>query len=455
MAGWTPSIGQGGPKYLAIATALADDIRQGRLRPGERLPTQRELAQRLDVDLTTITRAFAEARRLGLIDATVGRGSFVRGQPGHAEPEVGVDLSMNAPPQPRDARLIERLRDGWAEVLAAPSALARMNYQDSIGIEADRAAGAAWLARRLGPLPVDRVLVVNGAQCALAAILAVLCRPGEALCAGELTYPGLRAAAELRGVRLVPVRQDEEGLDPDALDEACRSVRPRALYVVPTLDNPTTATLSATRRAAIVAVARRHDLAVIEDDAYGALPADAPAPIATLAPERTWHVASLSKCATPALRIAYVATPGLADTLRLGDAIRALSLMAPPLQAAIATRFAEDGTLGALAAAIRAENRTRQRLARGILHGLDIAAHEDGQHLWLRLPTPWRRGEFVARARESGLSIVPSDAFALTAVPPEAVRLSLGIARDTELLGRALGVLAAILARPAGLGAIV
>jgi DNA-binding transcriptional MocR family regulator len=283
----------------------------------------------------------------------------------------------------------------------------------------------------------------------------VLCQPGEALCAGELTYPGLRAAAEQRGVRLVPVRQDGEGLDPDALDEACRSARPSTLYLVPTLDNPTTATMSRPRREAIVAVARRHDLAVIEDDAYGALPADSPAPLAALAPERTWHVASLSKCATPALRIAYVATPGLAHTLRLGGAIRALSLMAPPLQAAIATRFAEDGTLDALAAAIRRENQARQRLAREILRGADLAAHADGHHLWLRLPAPWRRGEFVARARESGLSIVPSDAFALTAVPPEAVRLSLGIARDIDLLGRALGALAAILARSPGLAAIV
>lgn len=461
MTSWAPRIGpEGGPKYLAIAEALAADIRSGRLRPGERLPPQRALAGRLGVDLTTVTRAFNEARRRGLIEATAGRGSFVRAaaaldrESAMAIPST-VDLSMNAPPQPSDARLAERLHQGVGDVLASPDGLLHLHYQDSAGATPDRAAGARWLERRLGPVAPDRVLVAGGAQSALFAIVATLLRPGDALCAGALTYPGLRAVAEQRSVRLLPIPLDDEGLDPDAFEAACRREAPRALYCVPTLDNPTTATMPADRREALVAAARRHGVAIIEDDAYGALPSEAPAPLATLAPDLTWHVASLSKCATPALRVAYVAAPDLDATLRLAAELRATSLMAPPLMAALASQWALDGTLDEVAAAIRRENEARQRLAREVLAGADFDAHPQGHHLWLRLPEPWRRAEFVAQARRSGLSIVASDAFAVVPSPPEAVRVSLGVARDRAVLERALRLLAALLARRPAASTIV
>jgi DNA-binding transcriptional MocR family regulator len=459
---WAPQVGPDrSPKYLAIAEALAADIRSGRLGPGERLPPQRALARRLGVDLTTVTRAFNEARRQGLVEGAAGRGTFVRApsapDPGPAaEAGATVDLSMNAPPQPPEAQLAERLREGVGGVLVAPGGLTRLHYQESAGAIPDRAAGARWLARRLGPVSPDRVLVAAGAQSALFAIVAALLQPGDALCAGALTYPGLRAVAEQRGVRLVPVPLDEEGLDPDAFEAACRRERPRALYCVPTLDNPTTATLPAGRREAIVAAARRHGVVLVEDDAYGALPSEAPAPLAALAPEIAWHVASLSKCATPALRVAYVAAPDLAGTLRLAAEVRATILMAPPLMAALASRWALDGTLEAVTAAIRRENEARQRLAREVLAAADFDAHPQGHHLWLRLPGHWRRAEFVAHARRSGLSLVASDDFAVVPSPPEAVRVSLGVARDCGVLERALGLLSALLARrPAAVSTVV
>jgi DNA-binding transcriptional MocR family regulator len=462
MLSWTPRIEPGnGPKYLAIAEALLADVRSGRLRPGERLPPQRVLAKEIGVDLTTVTRAFNEARRHGLIDASAGRGSFVRAPT--TSPHAlatgllpAIDMSMNAPPQPREARLAERLRDGIADVLASPEVALQLSYQDSAGAAPDRAAGALWLERRLGPVSPDRVLVTGGAQTALFAVVAALLQPGDGLCAGALTYPGLRAVAEQRGLRLLPIALDKDGLDPEAFEEICRREAPRALYCVPTLDNPTTATMPAGRREEIVVVARRHGVAIIEDDAYGPLPSEAPAPLAALAPDITWHVASLSKCATPALRIAYVVTPDLAQTLRLAAEVRVTSLMAPPLTAALASRWVLDGTLETVTAAIRGENTARQRIAREVLKGADFAAHPEGHHLWLRLPGPWQRAEFVTHARRSGLSIVASDAFAVAVPPPEAVRVSLGVAQDQDILERALRLLSALLARrPTAVSTIV
>ncbi|GJD74001.1 aminotransferase-like domain-containing protein [Methylobacterium goesingense] len=456
MESWSPTIaGDAGPKYLAIVKALAEDIRAGRLTPGVRLPPQRALAKHLNVDLTTVTRAFNEARRTGLIDATTGRGSFVRGSAPstvdarQTDPSGSVDFSMNMPPQPVAARLAERMEAGLARLAGSAGFRDRMQYQDSAGNMADRVAAGQWLGRRLGPLPIQRVLVGGGAQVVLFAVLSALLKPGDALCVPALTYPGLRMAAERRGARLIPVACDAEGLDPEAFLESCRSERPRALYLVPTLDNPTTATLPTTRRERIAEIARSHGVSIIEDDAYGALSHEGPSPIAAIAGDITWHIATLSKCVSPGLRIAYVAVPGTNEAVRLGAELRAINMMASPLTAGLASQWIADGELDAIVSAIRHENGLRQAVAREMLRGLDIQAHPCGHHLWLHLPQQWRRGEFGAHARQLGLCVVLSDAFAVGPAP-EAIRVSLGAAPDAETLRYGLSLLATLLSHPPG-----
>jgi DNA-binding transcriptional MocR family regulator len=458
---WLPQIESGsGPKYLAIAAALQADVQAGRLKPGHRLPPQRLLAKELGVDLTTVTRAFNEARRLGLIEATTGRGSFVRGrapEPGGAALQVSpiIDLSMNMPPQPAEAKLRERIQDGIASVLASPHGLVHLHYQESAGAGPDRVAAIQWLAGRLGPLPVERVLVTGGAQTALYAIVRALTQPGDAICVPALTYPGLRAIAEQLKVRLIPTAMDDSGIDPDALVEVCGRERPKAVYCVPTIHNPTTATMPLRRREQIADVARRRGLSIIEDDAYGALPRRPLAPIAALAPDITWHIATLSKCVTPALRTAYVVTPGLCDTLRLTAEIRAMTLMVPPLMAALASRWIHDGTLDAITGAIREESSARQAMARHILLGLEFQGHPEGHHIWLRLPERWRGTDLNLYARKSGLALVPSEAFAVGPAP-DAIRVSLGAAQNRVALERGLSLLATVLSHgPNALASVV
>jgi DNA-binding transcriptional MocR family regulator len=451
---------ESGPKYLAIAEALLADVQSGRLKPGYRLPPQRQLAKALGVDLTTVTRAFNEARKNGLIEANTGRGSYVRGKSPERDNVAPaglpiIDLSMNMPPQPLAAKLRERIQEGIAGVLSSPHGLMHLHYQESVGADPDRAAAASWLGARLGSVSVDRIAVTGGAQTALYAVVRVLARPGHAICAPDLTYPGLRAIAEQLKVRLIPAAMDGEGIDPAALEEACRRESPKAVYCVPTIHNPTTATMTAKRREAIAEVARRHGIAIIEDDAYGALPRQAPAPIAAIAPDLTWHIATLSKCVTPALRTAYVVTPGMAETLRLAAEIRAMSLMMPPLMAALASRWINDGTLDAITAAIRQESAVRQAIASRALQGLEFQAHPEGHHLWLTLPERWRRSDLNLYARQSGLAVVSSEAFAVGAAP-HAIRVSLGAALNQAVLERGLVVLATVLSHgPSALSSIV
>lgn len=462
---WTPRIGRRtGPRYRAIADALEADVAAGRLAPGDPLPTQRELAEWLGVNFTTVTRAYAEARRRGLVTARVGRGTFVAGGSGEsaAEPDAraggDVDLSVNAPPVP--AWLAASLRDALARAGSDPAVVRDvLGYHARDGGAVVREAGATWLAwRGLAPAG-ERLTIAAGAQHALATLLPTLARPGETVLVEALAYPGVQSAAALAGVRLVGVELDEEGVRPDALARACRAHAAKALCCVPSLQNPTTAVMSLARRHAIVRVAREHGVRIIEDDICGALLADAPPPLAALAPELVTHVASLSKCVAPGLRTAFVLSPTEEEAARLAAAVRASVLMLSPLPLAVAASWISDGTAMRAVAGIRTEAAARGALARRIF-GDRIAVPTGSLHAWLALPASWTVAAFVAEAQQRGIRITPADWYVMPAgerhatppVPPRAVRVTLGAEPDRARLARALGSLAALLDRPTGLG---
>ncbi|MEF0940991.1 aminotransferase-like domain-containing protein [Rhizobium sp. BR 362] len=458
---WIPSISRAaGPVYLAIADALQADIRAGRLATGVRLPPQRALAEALGIDFTTVTRAYAEARKRGLVEGRIGQGTYVsqgRAAPPQRRkpmPSGLVDMSMNLPPRFDDEALRARMWQGISGLETSDGLDLLLRYQQPGGAARDREAGAEWLSSRLPGIAPERILVCPGAQAALLAVTRMLTAPGDTVCAEALTYPGfLSVAAHLR-LTVATAEIDDNGLIPQAFEQICSTRRPKALYCNPTLNNPTTITLPLSRRKAILDIAARYDVAVIEDDAYGALPMQPVAPLAAVAPERVYHIAGLAKCLSPALRIAYLAVPDLRAATRLAGIIRATSAMASPLSAAIASRWIEDGTAEAVLAAIRRETRARQAIAAELLPAADLLSDPEGFHAWLRLPPAWSRGEFTARLRSVGVGVVASDAFALGQAP-EAVRLGLGVAEDREHLRQSLGIVADLLAETPAASAMV
>ncbi len=438
-------------KYLGIVEALEADVRSGRVARGERLPPQRAIAEALDVDLTTVTRAFNEARRRGLVAAQAGRGTFITEKADGAEPPEYahplIDLSMNIPPQPGE--LFRRLfPQSIASILGSPRGLLTLHYQQSNGAEADRHAAAHWLAQWIEGVAPERIVIAGGAQSALFAICDFLLSRGDVVAAGAMTFPGLKAVAAQKGLVVAALAMDEQGIVPDAFEQACREKSPKALYVIPTIDNPTTATMSEERRRKIAGLARTYGVAIIEDDPYAPLRPERIVTLTELAGDIAWHVATLSKCVTPALRVAYVVAPNAGMALRLAGVLRATILMAPPLMSALATRWIADGALDEITRAISAESAARQQLAASILHDVPYAADPHGHHIWLHLPEDWRAGDFADHADRVGVSIVPSSAFAVAAHPNEAVRISLGVAPDRGALEDGLTQLANLMAQP-------
>ncbi|WJT01124.1 PLP-dependent aminotransferase family protein [Novosphingobium humi] len=412
------------PLYLAIADAIEADIRAGALRHGDRLPPQRALADRLGIDFTTVSRAYAEARRRALVEGRVGMGTFVQASGTKSAPASGiVDLTMNFP-RMADTALTSRL---WAEVAGLETTGGMdllLRYQEVGGTRADREAGVAWLIDSLPDLAFDRLVITPGAQGALLALLTLLKHPDRPVAVEALCYPGFRSLAGHLGAALVPVAMDGDGLIPDDLAAQCARHRPALLCCTPNLHNPTTATIPLDRREAIAAIAREYDLTILEDDAYGRLAGNGLPPLAALAPERTYHIASLSKALAPALRIAYVVCPDARGASRLTGALRATTSMASPLGAAIATRWIETGLAQQTLNAIRAETEARHALAHRLLGQDGLRGDPRAYHAWLPLDHGWSRGDFASRLRHAGIGVVTSDAFAIGPAP-EALRIGL------------------------------
>lgn len=450
---WSPTISdRHGPIYQRIADVLAADIAEGRLKRGQQLPTHRALAETLGVDLSTVTRAYGEARARGLVEARVGQGTFVAETLSQARaPESSwatFDLSMNLPPQPLAADLEGRIVRG-IEAMARETGLSGfLAYREAGGLRLEREAAADWLRPRIPETEASRLLLFPGTQSILSVLLAAMTAPGDVVLTEMLTYPGLKAAARHAGVRLAGVPTDEAGILPDALGLAIRRHKPKALYLVPTLHNPTTVTMPPVRRRAVAKVLRDHGLKLIEDDAYGMLEPDA-VPLAALLPELTYHAASVSKCIAPGFRVSVLQVPDVAETGPLSDALRAAVQMVSPLAAGLITRWMRDGSARVITAAIRDEMAARQKIAAQILGKRPFAARPHGHHLWLPLTERWTPADFVAHVRRQGLAIVGSEAFAVDGAPPNAVRVALGAAASRHELGIAVGLLAAALDAPA------
>lgn len=453
---WMPRLeNPAAPLYLAIARTLADDVARGRLKPGDRLPTQRELGSALGVALGTVTRAYAEAERRGLIRGEIGRGTFVNGPRGADDAAPGglIDLSANLPVYCEDPDLGTALR-----TLGERSDLGQLlHYQAHAGMPRHRQAGASW-TRRFGlEVDADSVLVCAGTQNALTVAFAALAGPGDVIFTEELTYPGVKAVAQHLNLRLVGLPIDGQGLVPAALEEAAeRHARGRAVYLIPTLHNPTSASLPEARRRAIVEIAREHDLAIVEDDADRLLVAAAPPPLAALAPERGYFVAGMSKAVSGGLRIAFlVAPPGQVE--RVARGLWATQWMVAPLMAEIAALWIDDGTADRVVERKRAEAAARQRLACEILAGVAVyRAHPNGYHLWIELPAGRTSAEIVAGAYRRGVAVTPAETFAVGEGPvPAAVRACLGAARRRRDVRTALTVLAGVLGETPGLAAAI
>ena len=436
------------PRYKQLVDRLAADIRAGRLRPGTRLPTHRDLAAREGLALVTASRVYSELQDMGLVSGETGRGTFVkealpRGQgiDLHAWSADTVDLNFNYPASPGQTDL---LRAALRQLAAAGDLESLLRYQPHGGREHERATAAAHLGSRGLTATAETTLLVSGAQHGLTTTAMALLEPGDVVAVDTLTYPGFKLAAEASRLELAPIPSAGHGPDLDTLAALCKQRRVRAVYTMPTLHNPLGWVMSATRRRELVAIARQHGLIIIEDGAYAFLAENGPPPLASLAPETTVYVSSLSKSVATGLRVGFVCAPSKWVS-KLERAIRATVWNTPAIMTAIACGWMEDGTVARLEEDKRRDAAMRQSLVADILSRLTRVSHPSSYFVWLPLAQELRADEIAMALIRERISVSTAQPFSTSAHVPHAIRLAIGSV-DLATLRRSLEVVARVIA---------
>ena len=432
-----------GVKYKRIANALEIGIREGSIEVGVKLPPHRSLADRLGVTVGTVSRAYSELERMGLVVARVGDGTFVRQRELERKRDTGFSNFIEDRPEQYDMSRNMHIPGSEIGFMAhslldlardTQTLTALTQYAPDVGLPRYRQAGAHWLAHQEFQPQAEQVLCVNGGQHGLLCTLMSLLRPGDTLVTEQLTYPGLITVARMLGIKLLGAALDEEGLCPASLDELCRHSRISAIYCSPTLQNPTTGVMSVQRREALVAICRAHNLLVIEDEAHAVLVEDRPPPLSYYAPERSVLIGSLSKAVAAGLRVGYLHAP-TALVSRIAAALRATCWMATPLTMELAANWIESGSAKKLLGQQITEIRRRKLLVSAALDGLSYRTHPQSPHFWIRVPEPWRASDVAADLKLRNFLIATAETFAVgRAAVPQFVRASVSNASHNDPL---------------------
>ncbi len=433
---WTPQLSDTSePIYRRIVSAIVEDLAQQRLRPGMRMPTHRELADQLNINVGTVTRAYALAQEMGLLSGEIGRGTFISA-PAPAETRADgapavVDLMINKPPTLDNGAI---LRKALAQIVEGHSVTQFLEYPPSNGRERHRQA-ATRLAQMTGvEVGADQVVLANGAQQAMMAAVSACTEPGGLLATEALNYVGIHRLADFLRLRIAAVAIDEHGMLPDSFERICRTERVSVLVVTPSIHNPTTATLTLDRRRELARIAGQYGVPIVENDVYGALIERPDPPIFTLAESPCWYVCGFSKTVTSGIRVGYAisSAPNLGPAL---SAIHATTWTVAPLMLEIASQWIFDGTVARMIASHRLAAAERQRLAAEVLDDTPFHAHPQSYHIWLPLPSRWRPHEFVEACLKNGAAVTSGTHFQMgPSYMQNAVRVSLGAEADIDLL---------------------
>lgn len=465
--------GSSGPKYRAVVERIRRAVRGKELKAGEKLPPVRELAYQLSITPGTVARAYKILTDEGVLQAEVGRGTFVappvsagQDEQGFGESELVLDVAPHnreggdgyhvnlfSPhlPSVGQAGLIRELLGDIAK--DPPSGF--MHYPSREGARPAREAAARWLSERaVGRVRETEVVFSNGGQNALCLVLqAVLRGRRPVVLVEELSYPGFRRAAELLRADVVPVAMDADGIIPEALEIAARQHDAQILCTSPEAHNPTLTHTPLERRRALVEIARRHDLQILEDNCYH-VAETAVLSYRLLAPERSWYVTSISKSITPALRVGFALAPKDRTVHLRRAAEHGFFGLATPLTDLMA-RLLVDPRLDALSVKTHEVIRDYVQCAVNVLGSYQLVWRPDIPFLWLPLPLGWRAGAFVQAAEAEGVRLRSAEDFVMrSSRAPHAVRLSINAGVGAETFERAMLRLRFLLDNPPELIAV-
>lgn len=446
---WKPDLSKTkGPKYLALINLLQEDIKNGILKAGTKLPPQRELADFLNVNLSTISRAFKLCEQKGLISASVGNGTFVSSD-ATAEPvllcgeenaqmiEMGAIVPI--------VRTNDKVKQYMEKLLKRPDALKLFSYGVPEGTKRHREAGVAWFQKMGFHTDSNHIALAAGGQNALVAALGAFFEKGDKIGTDPMTYPGVKTAAKLLGIHLIPVQSSNNEMTEEGIRYAAQNENIKGIYVIPDYHNPTTHIMSIETRQMIARVAEEKNLLVIEDSINNLL-ADYPLPpIASLAPERTVCLSSLSKTVSAGLRTAFIHVPDKYHQ-DLVTTLYSLNIAISPLLATVSAGLIEEEIADEIIAERKQEIRERNLIVNEVLEGVSVEGDFTSPLRYIQLPDYFTGKSFEICARQIGVQVYGAERFAVGNKPVEkTIRIAVTTPTTTEDLKEGLNRLKKLL----------
>lgn len=434
---WKPDLkSHESPKYKVLAQILENDIKEKRLLPGTKLPPQRELADYLDINLSTVSRAFKICEQKGLISAAVGSGTFVASDSAAGTILLGnhgdnplIEMGAILPGIEMNHYLAEFIQKMSLE----PDFSKYLQYGMPNGTSFQREAAVNWLKKANYHVNSDEIMLANGGQNAITASMASLFQPGDRIGTDPVIYPGVKTAAQMLGIQLIPIQQEGNEITEEGLLYACKTEKIKGLYLIPDYHNPTTHTMSLDKRMKIAKIAEQYKLIILEDAINTFLYEKPLPPIASFAPDNTVYFCSLSKVIAPGLRLSYITAP-LEYRKRLAAALYNTNISVSYLMAEIAARLILNGLGEIIAGKRRIAIEQRNIMVDNILGNTGITRGGSKYELlgdkkcpfrWFILPEPYTGETFELYAKNAGVLVYSAERFAVgKAVVPRAVRMA-------------------------------
>ncbi len=436
--------------YIAIADAIEKDIKDGKLRSGEKLPTHRDLAQIVGVNVTTATRAYKEAEKRGLIKSVTGSGTFVasdlgRGSSFIIENESAGIIEMGTitplySVEPDIAPICKK-------VASSKNINSFMRYAPPQGIERHRRIGADWVKQFGISANENNIIITSGTQHAINCVLSSCFGAGDCIAVDYLTYPGVKSAAKRCGIKLEGIMTDREGIIPSRLEAACKRLNIKGIYTSASMQNPTNSSMTDKRKIEIADIIRRENLLLIEDDIYAFLSVAKPSALSALVPERSVYIAGTAKAFFAGLRVGFVVSPQQYYN-KICQAVVDSVWMTPPMNAEIVCECIGSGLADEIISSKREEIRKRFAILSASFAGYEHNYEPDNMFVWLKLPEEWDSLRFEIAARQNGVRLISSDKFAVGGIPlPKYVRVSLSSAENTSEFEKGVDILSKLLRR--------
>lgn len=448
---WKPSLKNiKGSITKGLAKLLEEDIKNCKLNPGTKLPPQRELADFLDINLSTVTRAFKLCEEKGLICATIGKGTFVSSDV-HIKNtmmdtlERGslIELGASHPTYEQNEYVVKTIQ----EIMNRPDSYKLLEYKEVNGSSYQKSVVCKFLKEEYKlPCNEEDILFAAGGQNALCSILLSLFNSGDKIGVDPLIYAGLKTSANMCKIKLISIGSDEEGMSAKSLDTICKNEKLTGIYLINDIHNPTTKTMSEKRREEIRKISQKHNLLIIEDGIHRLLLDNLSKTLYEIS-HNTIYIASMSKIICPGLRVGMIITPQKYKK-DIQFALYNMNVMVSNLQIEALCSIINNQVYKSIINERKETIKNRMKIAEYILNKSNCNYNKGGNLIWLKLPNNFNSKDFEVLCKEKGVQVYCSERFVVGNEDElSCIRLCITAPHNEEQLKKGLNIIVNLINR--------